>query len=174
MVVALAIFLFTPVGFHIKVQVNRLLAFNPTPVAEREQQTIGDFDWKLRDLQNNPFYFEAQKGQVVLINFWATWCPPCVAEMPSLQQLYNDYGDKVVFMFVAQDQEKKVKQFLTKKGYELPVYFEASTTPTALFSKSIPATYILDKTGKIIVAKTGAADWNGEKTRELLDSLVTQ
>ncbi|SHJ32447.1 Thiol-disulfide isomerase or thioredoxin [Arenibacter nanhaiticus] len=174
MVVALVIFLFTPVGFHIKVQINRLLAFNPTPVAEREQQTIGDYDWKLRDLQDSTFYFEAQKGQVILVNFWATWCPPCVAEMPSLQQLYNDYGDKVVFVFVAQDQEKRVKQFLTQNGYELPVYFEASTTPTTLFSKSIPATYIVDKSGKIIVAKTGAADWNSDETRKLLDQLVIQ
>ncbi|PXX23255.1 TlpA disulfide reductase family protein [Arenibacter sp. ARW7G5Y1] len=172
LILAVLVLLFTPVGFYIKVYVNRILAFNPTPVEAREQQLITDYHWKLQDLGNSDFNFEQVKDEVVLINFWASWCPPCVAEMPSLQNLYRDYGDKVIFMFVAQDQQKRVEKFLKKGNYELPVYYENSTTPKQLFSKSIPSTYIIDRGGRIVVAKTGAADWNSSETRMLLDGLL--
>tara|TARA_R100001369_G_scaffold83771_1_gene116273 strand:+ start:2207 stop:2767 length:561 start_codon:yes stop_codon:yes gene_type:complete len=173
-ILAVLVLVFTPVGFYIKVYVNRILAFNPTPVEAREQQLITDYHWKLQDLESNGFNFEKVKGKVVFINFWASWCPPCVAEMPSLQSLYNDYGDNVIFMFVAQDQQKRVERFLKKGDYKLPVYYEKTTTPKQLFSKSIPSTYIISKAGKIVVAKTGAADWNSNKTRALIDDLLSQ
>ena len=166
--------LFTPLGFYVKVYVNRILANNPTPVEDREQQFLTSYHWKLKDSESNDFNFEEAKGQVVLLNFWATWCPPCVAEMPSLQDLYDDYGDKITFLFVAQDQVKKVERFILKKKYTLPVYYEVSTTPKQLFSTSIPSTYLIGKDGKIVVAKTGAADWNSSKTRELIDSLLRE
>jgi len=173
-ILAILVLIFTPVGFYFKVYLNRILAYNPTPVEAREQQLLTDYSWKLRDLENREFTFEEVKGKVVLINFWATWCPPCVAEMPSLQDLYNDYGDKMIFMFVAQDQEIRVERFLKKGDYHLPVYYEGSTTPKQLFSKNIPSTYIIDKEGKIVVAKTGAEDWNSSKTRTLIDGLLSE
>tara|TARA_R110000868_G_scaffold37481_5_gene132585 strand:- start:5886 stop:6461 length:576 start_codon:yes stop_codon:yes gene_type:complete len=172
LILFLALYLFTPLGFYVKVYVNRILAYNPTPVEEREQQFLSSYHWELKDSENNNFNFEEAKGQVVLLNFWATWCPPCIAEMPGLQELYDDYGDKVTFLFVAQDQEKRVQKFILKKEYTLPVYYEKSTTPKQLFSKSIPSTYLIGKDGKIVVAKTGAADWNSSTTRALIDGLL--
>lgn len=170
----LVLYLFTPLGFYVKVYVNRIFAFNPTPVEERQREHITSYDWTLKDLENNDFHFEAVKGKVVFINFWATWCPPCVAEMPAMQELYDAYGDKVVFLFVAEDQQKRVETFLDKKDYTMPVYYEMSTTPKQLFSKSIPATYIIDREGEIVVAKTGAANWNSTEIRKLLDKLLSQ
>ena len=172
LILFLALYLFTPLGFYVKVYVNRILAYNPTPVEEREQQFLSSYHWELKDSENNNYNFEEAKGQVVLLNFWATWCPPCIAEMPGLQELYDDYGDKVTFLFVAQDQEKRVEKFILKKEYTLPVYYEKSTTPKQLFSKSIPSTYLIGKDGKIVVAKTGAADWNSSTTRALIDGLL--
>tara|TARA_R110002049_G_scaffold45852_2_gene133325 strand:+ start:12158 stop:12733 length:576 start_codon:yes stop_codon:yes gene_type:complete len=172
LILFLALYLFTPLGFYVKVYVNRILAYNPTPVEEREQQFLSSYHWELKDSENNNFNFEEAKGHVVLLNFWATWCPPCIAEMPGLQELYDDYGDKVTFLFVAQDQEKRVQKFILKKEYTLPVYYEKSTTPKQLFSKSIPSTYLIGKDGKIVVAKTGAADWNSSTSRALIDGLL--
>jgi thiol-disulfide isomerase/thioredoxin len=174
LILFVVLYLFTPLGFYVKVYVNRILAYNPTPVEEREQEVLTSYHWELKDSENNNFNFEEAKGEVVLLNFWATWCPPCIAEMPGLQELYDDYGDKITFLFVAQDQEKRVEQFILKKEYTLPVYYEISTTPKQLFSKSIPSTYLIGKDGKIVVAKTGAADWNGSKTRELIDGLLKE
>jgi len=174
-ILCLALYLFTPLGFHISVYMNRLFSFNPTPVEEREQQVLVDYNWKLRDLEDNTFNLEKHKGKVVFINFWATWCPPCVAEMPDLQKLYGDYGDRVSFMFVARDQKGKVSKFLNKKGYNsLPVYYESGFTPKILFNTGLPTTYIIDKKGSIVVAKTGSAAWNSDETRALLDALLME
>jgi hypothetical protein len=94
--------------------------------------------------------------------------------MPSMQDLYNDYGDKVTFMFVTSDDRQKVENFLKRKNLDLPVYYPASETPETLKSKLLPTTYIINKEGKIVVAETGAADWNSSKTRTLIDGLLSQ
>lgn len=166
--------LFTPAGFYLKVYANRLLSHNPTPVPEREQQLLSDYDWNLRDLEGNPYNMETDKGNVLLINFWASWCPPCIAEMPGLQELYSDYAAEVRFLFIARDKRPKVEAFLQKNGYELPVYFEQGLTPRQIYYGGLPTTYIIDKNGKIVVSKAGAADWNGKQTRTLLDSLLVR
>ncbi|PCE63619.1 thiol-disulfide oxidoreductase [Sediminicola luteus] len=166
--------LFTPAGFHIKVFVNRLISFSATEVAEADRETLSDYHWPLQTIEGKRVNLTDFKGEVVLINVWATWCPPCVAEMPSFQELYNAYGNRVPMLFVAHDEREKVARFLGKKGYKLPIYYEAGPTPTVLQSTSIPVTYVVDKKGSIRVRKVGAADWNSQKTRTLLDSLLQE
>ncbi|MEX0314929.1 MAG: TlpA family protein disulfide reductase [Allomuricauda sp.] len=173
-ILAIVLIVFTPVGFHARVMVGKLFAFSADIIEESEQRHMITYDWSLVDLNGNAINLESSKGEVVIINLWATWCPPCVAEMPSLQKLYKDYGDKVRFVFVTNEQTEKVSQFLQKKNYQLPVYSERSKTPDALFSRSIPATYIISKSGKIVVDEKGAANWNSKKTRNLLDELLIE
>lgn len=174
LIIGIVLILFTPVGFYARVFVGRLLSSSASVLKTELQLNVGSYDWELVNANDYRFNFEEAKGKVVLINFWATWCPPCVAEMPSLQGLYDDYGDKVVFMFVAQDNAEKVASFLEKRGYDLPVYYSKTKAPSLLTARSIPTTYIIDKEGKIIVAQTGAADWNSEKVRKVLDGLLTE
>ena len=174
LLICMAFLLFTPAGFYVKVYANRLLSHNPTPVPEREQQLLTDFDWNLKRLEGTSHNLEADKGNVLLINFWASWCPPCVAEMPGLQALYNDYGQKMRFLFVARDKKDKVEAFLEKNGYELPVYFEQGLTPRQIYYGGLPTTFILDRQGRIIVSKAGSAEWDSKQTRALLDSLLLQ
>ena len=170
--VFLGLYFFTPLGFHVNVRINRLLSRNPIPVASRVLDTPDMNGWKLRDLEGNIFYADQLKGEVAVLNFWASWCPPCVAEMPSLDALYKEYGDRVRFLFIARDQHAKVASFLERKGYDFPVYFESGLTPKGLYNTSIPTTFILDTSGRITVAHVGAADWYSEDTRKLLDSLL--
>jgi hypothetical protein len=75
---------------------------------------------------------------------------------------------------VANDEKAKVEAFLEKKGYKLPVYFQASAAPPEMQSSTIPVTYILSKEGKIVVDKTGAANWNSDYVRNLLDKLISE
>lgn len=173
-VLLLGLILFTPLGFYPRVIVTRILSFSPSAIDESKQQLLSNYQWKLSNMDGKVTDFEDVKGKVILVNFWATWCPPCVAEMPSLQDLYDDYNDKVEFVFVAHDEKEKVLQFLNRKAYTFPVYFEQSTAPDFLSATSIPTTYIIDSNGKIIVKKTGAANWNSETIRRLLDVLVLE
>ena len=174
LIIGLILILFTPVGFYARVFIGRFLSTSAAVLKTELQMPVENYDWQLVDAKGNDFTFIDAKGKVVLVNFWATWCPPCVAEMPSLQLLYNDYNEKVVFMFVAQDKVEKVSAFIAKKGYTLPVYYSKTEAPSVLTSKTIPTTYVINKEGKIIIAETGAADWNSAKTRKMLDALLAE
>ena len=168
-ILALVLILFTPVGFHVRVWVSKVIAevISADTVEDDEQITLEDYHWNLVDLDGKRTDFQSAKGKVAVVNVWATWCPPCVAELPKFVDLYADYKDKVVFAFVANDEKEKVVAFLKKKGYQLPVYLQASKAPAELESSTIPATYIISKSGKIVVDERGAANWNSESTRTL-------
>jgi len=96
------------------------------------------------------------KGKVIILNFWATWCPPCVAEIPSLIQLQAKYPNvQVIGISVDQDKDK-VKSFITSKGINYPVGY-ANTKLLKEFGNvsTIPTTYILDKNFKIVDTAIG-------------------
>ncbi|WP_262420286.1 TlpA family protein disulfide reductase [Flagellimonas meishanensis] len=91
-ILVIVLIIFTPIGFHMKVLVNKIIAGSASTVPLDEQQSLKNYNWELIDLKGNGYNFESTKGKVVVLNFWATWCPPCVAELPSLDKLYADYG----------------------------------------------------------------------------------
>lgn len=170
--VVMALYLFTPMGFHVQVWVNRILSQKPKQVDSRQHAKPRIADWKLTELNGETFQANELQGEVLLINFWASWCAPCVAEMPSLDRLYKDFGDRVQFLFVAKDQKDNVISYLQKNNYDFPVYFESELTQVGLYKNELPTTFILDQAGNIVVAQTGAANWYAEDTRKLLDSLL--
>ena len=165
--------LYPPTGREIKATAYRLLALSPFVTKESDRMEVLDYNWALKEIESGTaFNMEEARGKVVLVNLWATWCPPCIAEMPSLQKLYDDYKGKVVFLFVTDEGSKKVNAFMEKNEYNLPIYNSLSKIPAELYSRSIPATYLLDSNGKIVIKKKGAADWNSETVREQIDMLL--
>lgn len=114
------------------------------------------------------------KGKVVFINFWATWCPPCIAEMPSIYKLSEKFKDKsdVVFMMVDMDADmKKSKNFLQKNGYNLKVYIPASQISTDYFAGALPTTILFDKSGKLVFKHEGGADYSNTEFEKFLNSI---
>ncbi|WP_407918676.1 TlpA family protein disulfide reductase [Flavobacterium xinjiangense] len=108
----------------------------------------------------------------MFINFWATWCPPCIAEMPSFQNLYANYQDKIIFLFVTTDSFEKANTFMNKENLTLPVYQSITNPPLEMESSTIPATFLIDKQGNIVLAKIGTANWNSDSFRGKLDQLL--
>ncbi|MEE9361299.1 MAG: TlpA disulfide reductase family protein [Cellulophaga sp.] len=174
LVIGVVLILFTPIGFKVKVFASRLLATGVSIMKEGKQLPEEAYAWQLLGQEGKLFVFGEQKGRVVIVNLWATWCPPCVAEMPSFQELYNDYNEEVAFVFVALDEEKRVIKFIHDKQYNLPVYYTKTEVPDLLYSKTIPATFILNKNGEIVVSELGAKDWNSKDIRTLLDKLLLE
>ncbi len=172
-VVFIALLLIPQTRKPIQVGLNKLkvLVWSPT-VKDVEGKILRPFDYTVKDLNNELQSIPIGQGKVTFISYWATWCPPCLAELPSIQDVYTDYGDKVNFVLLTEEDRDVVQRFLVKKGYELPVYFPQMNTPELLRSRSIPTNYLIDAQGKIRVRETGAADWNSEKVRTLLDSLL--
>ena len=130
--------------------------------------------WKIYDSQGNYHEFSELNDKPVFLNFWATWCPPCVGEMPSIQELYDTYGDEVNFVLVTNEIPEVVTNFMEQNDYQnLPVYF-AMQAPPAFASQALPTTFIIGKDGKVWVKKKGAARWNSGKTKSLLEQLINQ
>tara|TARA_R110000850_G_scaffold150497_1_gene273218 strand:- start:127766 stop:128326 length:561 start_codon:yes stop_codon:yes gene_type:complete len=156
----------------IQVFLQRLIAFSPSTISEDKREAVATYDWQLNSIDDGQINFSTSEGEVILVNLWATWCAPCVAEMPSLQKLYNDYGDKMAFYFISNEIENKLNAFLKDNQYNLPVFQPLEPAPEALNSNALPTTYIIDKSGNIVIKKTGVADWNSKKTRDILDDLI--
>jgi thiol-disulfide isomerase/thioredoxin len=144
----------------------------PITINEEKLTTISDYKWMLTDENNSMYNFEEAKGKVVLVNFWATWCPPCIAEMPSMQALYNDYSDKIVFLFVTNDPYTEINPFLVKKNYTFKVYRPVTKYPDYFNISTIPRTFLIDKKGNIIIDESGAANWNSKSVRSTIDALL--
>lgn len=115
------------------------------------------------------------KGKVVFINFWATWCPPCKAEMPSIQILKDKFkdNDKVVFMLVEIESEKeKANTFMKAGNMDLPIYYPGSSIPREWLGGSIPTTVILDKEGNTVAHHAGMADYSKKEVFEFIMDLI--
>jgi thiol-disulfide isomerase/thioredoxin len=105
--------------------------------------------------------FSRFSGKVLIVNFWATWCAPCVAEMPSLERLRAATSDLgVELACLTREQPDPVRKFVEKRGFTLPVYVFGGEPPTCFRSRAIPATFILDQGGRIVMRHFGAARWD--------------
>lgn len=149
-----------------------LALISPSVTNQNKQVTLENYNWKLKDINGKVFNFEETKGKVVLINFWATWCPPCIAEMPSMQSLYDDYGNKIEFVFVSNESKTVINAFLNKNEYSFKVFNPISESPEFFNVRSIPRTFLIDKKGNIVIDKSGAANWNSNSVRNTIDAML--
>ena len=161
-------------GTPIKVFINRLIAFSPSEISSNKREVLEDYSWQLTTLEGTPVNFDQSRGKVTLVNVWATWCPPCIAELPSMQNLYDAYGNRVDFYFVSMESPETLQRFLQKKGYHIPVFIPKESFPETLSTHSFPPTYVISKTGAIVIDKTGAANWDTEKSKAILDKLLVE
>lgn len=115
-----------------------------------------------------------KKGKVVFINFWATWCPPCIAEMPSVNDLQEKLkGNKsIVFIMVDTDHDfSRSVPFVKNHQFTFPVYQANSVIPGNLLGSAIPTTVIFNKKGKMVFKHEGGADYGNPKVLAYLQQL---
>lgn len=142
--------------------------------ATETEQTPGLAGIKFKDASGKELDLGDLKGKVIFLNFWATWCPPCLAEMPSVNKLYEQFKTdaEVVFIMVDADSDfPKAKKYMDRKGYQMPVYAVASRIPQQLFAGSLPTTVVLDKHGRISYHEVGAADYANKKFVDFIKQL---
>lgn len=154
----------------------RMTSFSASTLDTDEQYKVNSetYYWKLYDLEGNEYSYGELSDKPMFVNIWATWCPPCIAELPSIQELNNQYGNDVSFVLVSSEDPQIVKKFAEKHGYnKLPFYF-SRYVPKDFETNSIPTTFIINKEGYVLVDKKGAARWNSEKTQTLLEQLIKQ
>jgi thiol-disulfide isomerase/thioredoxin len=142
------------------------------PAPEFPGAATAEYNLKLEGLDGAPFDADTLKGKVVFLNFWATWCGPCRAEMPSIQTLYDKAkGQGVVFLAVSDEKREAIAEFVKKNPYTFPVYRIVGATPEVFRSAAIPTTFILAPDGRVAFKHVGSAQWDTDSTLAFLKTL---
>ncbi len=157
----------------IQVFIQRMISFSPTTIDEDKQQTLENYNLRIANANGDEINMIDYENEVIILNFWATWCAPCIAEMPDFGDLHADYKDKVNFFFITQDEWDLVNNFEDKRNFNLP-YYRLIEPNESLDYRQLPTTYVIDKKGKIVIDKVGVAKWNADSFREKLDELIAE
>lgn len=135
-------------------------------------------DFSLPDHEGRLVRLEDLRGQVVLLNFWATWCPPCRAEMPSMEAAYRAYKDRgFTILAVAGDRQGAavVGPYMQEYGLTFPTVLDATgEVGTRYRVRVIPTSLLLDREGRVTAREVGARSWNGPEARGLIDRLLAK
>ncbi len=123
-----------------------------TAKLEADDQRRQQADFTLTDLQGKTWTLKALKGKVVLVNFWATWCPPCRKEMPDLNTLYQRFKDQgFVILAISDEEADKVKPFIAERNIRYPVMLDPGRKVNGLFQvEGIPKSFVYDREGKLV------------------------
>ena len=134
--------------------------------------TPADFNLMLMDEDGNTLSLADFKGKAIFMNMWATWCPPCIAEMPNINKLYKEMGHDVAFVMVSLDEDfETAKSFNNRKGFDLPIYTLQSRRPAMYQSTTVPTTYVISADGNLMLTHKGMANYNTSKFRSFLEGI---
>lgn len=176
--VILALIFFTPLSEVFTTKINKATLTGQSKELPDRNLNLDDekFEIELKGYNGTPDSNLADsRGKVVFLNFWGSWCPPCVAEMPSIQKLYETKGKDVFFILITmQDKPEKFVPYLKENGYSMPVYEANTLLPKALIPNSFPTTFILNKKGEVVRKETKSKDWNLPEIHKLLDELIKE
>ncbi len=134
--------------------------------------------FSLRNLKGNLEGLDDHSGKVVIINFWATWCAPCVKEMPSFENLYRRFRSKrltILAISLDKGDSSKVQEFVDKYKLSFPVLLDTEGIAEKLYpSFTIPFTYVIDRQGRVVARVDGAKSWESSETFEAVEHLLKQ
>lgn len=149
-----------------------------TAISNEEAPKIGYLapNFRLTSLHGDEISVAGLAGKVLFINFWATWCGPCKAEMPSMENLYHDFKNKgLEILAVSSDMEgpSVVQPFVQKLGLSYPILLDPDfRVDDKYLIQSVPTTVLVDQNGVITHRMVGARDWNAPESRDLIEKLL--
>lgn len=134
-------------------------------------------DFYFEDAKGNIRNTSSLRGKVVFINFWASWCPPCRAEFPSIETFYARFRNNpdVFFLIINEDSDLSAAyDYLKKENYSVPFYRTNGNIPREIYAGTLPTTIILDKAGKVRFHHEGFADYGTEKFMRQIEGLTRE
>ncbi len=146
----------------------------PDTTPDEDEFLKSNYNMPLQTLDGEKLSLNDFRDKVVFMNFWATWCPPCIAEMPNIQSLYESIeNEDIVFLMISLDESPETaKKFIDKKGFTFPVYVQTGYRPAIFESSVVPTTYIISKDGNIVSKKRGMAQYDTDRFRDFLNELA--
>jgi thiol-disulfide isomerase/thioredoxin len=144
-----------------------------TPVADVQPAANALPHFMVVDAAGNTLDIQSFKGKKLFVNLWATWCPPCRAEMPSIAKLYEAADkEKAQFILLSLDNDfESAKKYVQEKNLDLPVYYPAGELPELFAVNGIPTTFIFDETGRLTTQREGSENYNTEAYRKLFGAV---
>ena len=128
--------------------------------------------WPLQSLDGHEVDLADFQQQVVFVNRWATWCAPCVVEMPHIEKLADRFdGEDVAFVIVSDENPDTVAAFVDEQGWSLPIY-TASNAPAPFESDVLPATFVLDEARRVAFKHIGSARWDDKTSINFIENLL--
>lgn len=134
-----------------------------------------DYDWSIRTEAGVEVPLAAYRGEVLVVNFWATWCAPCVAELGSFERLerkLRERGTAVRFLYVSPEDPRQVEAFARRYGHGLDLVTEARRAPASLGDLVLPTTFVVNPAGEIVLRHRGASDWALPAVVQFLSALA--
>jgi peroxiredoxin len=134
-------------------------------------------DFKLTLIDGAAFRLADQRGKALILNFWATWCAPCVEEMPTLERLWRAHRDRGLALLAVSIDVKgtNLSRFLKDHKLALPVGADPQSAVASAFSvRSLPTTIVLDVEGRIVAVALGPRAWDGPAARALVGALLAE
>lgn len=135
--------------------------------------TLADLPGSFTDLDGNPQSYRDLQGKVVVINRWATWCPPCRMEMPSLDSLWKIFRDdrQVAIYCISDEAPEDVRAHPVTRDLSMPLYVFGQEIPDGLQTRGVPTTFIFDRSGRLVFTHTGMARWDAENMVAYIQTL---
>jgi thiol-disulfide isomerase/thioredoxin len=132
------------------------------------------YDWTLEDLDGRKVELSEYRGKPLFLNIWATWCPPCVEEMPSIASLAaNPRLKGMAFVCASTDDDPEtVRAFLRARRLKIPALWADGPPPRVFRREGIPATFVISADGKVVLEQVGSARWDDPEVVDRLESLV--
>ena len=142
--------------------------------APKVELPAADFEGIL--LNGQSFRLSDQKGKVVFLNFWATWCSPCLKEMPDMQELQKELGSKILVLAVGMGEEpERIKKFQKKHQFEFQILPDPEMTVTQLYGvRNIPITYLVNTSGIVVGRALGPREWTRPKLLKFFENLAAE
>jgi len=133
-------------------------------------------DFALDTLQGGNATLDDYKGNYVLLNFWATWCPPCLEEMPTMEAAFQHFKDRdftVVAISSDEEGEAAINPFIDKLGVTFPILLDPDKATSSVYGAlNLPLSFLLNKEGQVIAGSIGERDWGSEEALSVLDELI--
>jgi peroxiredoxin len=140
------------------------------------KEGIPIIDFTLPKLDGSDFTLSQQQGKVIFLNFWATWCPPCRQEMPSMEALYQRFrtsGLEIIAVNLGESREQ-VTSFMRQNNLSFPVVLDTRQSTGSMYNaRSIPTTYIIDRRNLIIGMVVGSINWNSPAVITAFEELLS-
>ena len=166
-------------GYHTEVigRIQSVLLYTGVLQPDTDESIMhgrrADYNMPLLTVEGEQIYLSEFEGKTIFMNLWATWCPPCIAEMPNIQRLFDDIKDNndIVFVMASLDQDpQKAWDFVNRKEFTFPVY-SVIAKPRVYDSSVVPTTYVISPQGNIVMEHQGMAKYDTDEFKDFLNSV---